>query len=197
MILDIDGAGATAKFRSQTFNVARVCARRKADAAEGGDREVDPPKERLRTGGLDLENRRKPTDGEESADADEADGIDTASTGVPDGDLGLDRGAVSVLDSPLRSVQLPSSKGSVDHPPDLGSSFDEICEPSHFPKVSRTQYDATTWDPLQDECSQRGSTKMDAEEGSLDDASDQDGRCGRKAQIAGERGRGYSGFVIA
>ena len=53
------------------------------EAAEVGDDEADPPKERLRAGVLGLGNQQEPGDGEGSTDVDAEDGIDTASTGVP------------------------------------------------------------------------------------------------------------------
>ena len=43
LILDIDEAGAAARFQSQTFKVARFCVRKKAEAAVG-DEEVGPLK---------------------------------------------------------------------------------------------------------------------------------------------------------
>ena len=94
-------------------------------------------------------------------DVDEEDGTDTATTGVPDSYLGLKPEAIPVPDSHSSSLQLPSSEGSVDHPPDLGSSCDKIREPSQVPKVNRNQQDEMTWDRLRGECSQRGLTKTE------------------------------------
>ena len=56
MILDIDGTGVTVKFRSQTFEVARFCVRKTAEATWVGEKEVDPLTKRLRADRLDLGN---------------------------------------------------------------------------------------------------------------------------------------------
>ena len=68
MILDIDATGVAVKFQSQTFRAARLCVRKQVGAAELRGEEVDPLKERLRAGGLDLGNQREPVDGEGSMD---------------------------------------------------------------------------------------------------------------------------------
>ena len=50
-ILVIDETGATAKFQPETLKVACFCVSKKVEAADVGDAEVDPMKERLRSGG--------------------------------------------------------------------------------------------------------------------------------------------------
>ena len=156
MILDVDETGVAAKFQSQAFKVARFLAREKVEAAEVGDEEVDPLKERLLTGGLELGNQQEPVGVAGSMDVDEEDGIDAAETGLPESDFGLKPGAMPAPDSPSLSEQLPSPKSPVGRHPDLGPSHDKLCEASQPPKVNRTQYDEITRDQLHDERSQRG-----------------------------------------
>ena len=128
-ILHIDEAGVAVEFQSRTFKVARFCVRGKVEDAQVGGDEVDPLKERLRAGGLDLGSRQEP------ADEDDMWVRMRRSSGRG---VGLEQEAIPAADSPSLSVQVPFSKGSVDHPPDPGSSFDKVREPPQAPKVNLT-----------------------------------------------------------
>ena len=54
LILGIDEAGVTVKFQSQTFKVARFCARKKGEQKDVEDAELDPLRARFRRIGADL-----------------------------------------------------------------------------------------------------------------------------------------------
>lgn len=60
---DIDGTGATAKFQSQTFKVARACAMKKMEPQDAGELERNPASAASDTGGeaplADLGESRK------------------------------------------------------------------------------------------------------------------------------------------
>ena len=110
-IADIDETGATAKFQAQTFKVERSCARKKVEAKEVEDSELDPMKVRLRSGGLDLGNQQELVDVEGDMDVDEGDGIGAASTGVPESDSGLKPDAIPAPGPPLPNGTAPLPKG--------------------------------------------------------------------------------------
>ena len=74
--------------------------RKTAEAAEFEDGEVDPMKDRSRTGGLELGNQQEPADVEGDMDVDEDGGIGTSITGMLESASGLKPEAVPASDAP-------------------------------------------------------------------------------------------------
>ena len=144
LIPDIDETGVTVKFQSQTFKVARFCARNKVEATHVEDTEVDPTRTRMRSVGLDPGNPQEQVDVGVGMDTGGEDGNFTSCTGVPDSEPEPKPEASPAPDFPSFSVQPPSLRGFLAKRPDPESSFDEICDASQAPKVDRTQYDEMT-----------------------------------------------------
>ena len=78
----------TVKFQSQTFKVARFCARKKVAAKDVGDADMGPLRERLRAVGTDLGGQPRQADVEMDTDVDREDGNCTSRTGIPGSETG-------------------------------------------------------------------------------------------------------------
>ena len=94
------------KFQAQTLKVARFCARKKVEAKDVEDVELDLMLTLLRSVGLDLGNQREQLDVEVGMDADGEDGNRTSVLGIPESEHG----------------PKPEASPAPDSPPLLGSS---------------------------------------------------------------------------
>ena len=162
-MLDIDATGETVKFQSQTFKVARFCARKKVGAKDIEDVEVDPMRARLRSVGLNLGNRQEQVDVEVDMDLGEETGNCASSTGVSESEPGPKPESIPTPDSPCPRAELLFPRRFLGQYPDLKSFFGRICKPSQAPKVNRAQYYEIPRGQLQDECSQLGFRRKGSE----------------------------------
>ena len=152
-MLEIDWAGATAKFQSQTFKVARFCLRGKVDVKDAEYAELDPLHARMRTDGPAVRDKQGQQDMGDETDLDAEKGYCTLNEGGPESGLGHNPAVIPAAGTPSLSVQLPSPRGLPGEHPGWESSFDNKCEMSQAPVADRAQYDQLTWDRLRDPCS--------------------------------------------
>ena len=125
MILDIDEAGATAKFLSRIFKVVRFCVRKGAGGKDVEDAELDPLLDRPRRMGAVLESQPRQLDVERDMEI--------------DGEDGLRPEIIPAPDSPALSAKLPSPHVPSEQRPLPESSFDEACHPSRVPVADGAQ----------------------------------------------------------
>ena len=163
-ILDIDEPGATEKFQSPTLKVARHCARKQVEDKDIADDELDPLHARPRAAGPVPWETRGQQDVGGAMDVDEEKGNCTSSSGAPGSENGYHPAACSVPDSSTLFAQLLSSSSSPARHPEWESSFDETREPPQAPLADRARRSRLTWDPLHDQCSERGFRRKELEE---------------------------------
>ena len=108
MILGSDETGATAKFQSQTFKVARLRVWKTVEAMDVADAELAPLRERFRHIGADSGSPPRHVVLGADMDVDREDGNDTSSTGNPESESGAKPEMIPVPDSPSPPEQLPS-----------------------------------------------------------------------------------------
>ena len=135
MIYDIGEAGVTMKSQPQTVNVARFCVRKKVEAEDAEDAELDSLRERFRHIGADLGSQPRQVDSETDTDVDWEDGNNASSSGVPESESGVLPEMVPVPGSPSLSVQLPSPRAPSEKRPHLEPSFDKARKPSQAPRA--------------------------------------------------------------
>ena len=114
VISDIDGTGATAKFQSQIFNVARICVREKGEEKDVEDAELVPVRTGFRWSGADLGSQLRHVDVGEDMAADREDGNSSLSTGTPDRGSGHRPEMIPAPEFPPLSAQLPSPHLTMD-----------------------------------------------------------------------------------
>ena len=152
-ILDIDETGATVKFRSLTFGMARYCIWGKVEAEIVEAAELDPLRARMRTAASALREQSAQRDMRDVTDVDEGERIWTSSTDTPRSEARYHPAATLVPDSPTLSVQLPSSSRSPVRRPESEPSFDGKYESSHVRVVGRAQRDQMSCGQLREQCS--------------------------------------------
>ena len=125
LISDIDEAGATVKFQSQTYKVARFYARKKREETEVERAELDPLHVRFRRIGADLGSQSRQVDVGEDMEVGSEDGNHTPRTGTPESNSGPRPDMILVPDSPSLSAHLPSPRAPSERHYRPGSSFDK------------------------------------------------------------------------
>ena len=162
LILDIDVTGATGEFLSQTFNVARFCARKRGEEKDVEEDGSDPARARFRQGGSALDDRLGKLDVEKVTETGREDGNSALSAGAPANGSRRRPETIPVQDSASLSVRLPTPQDSTESPQPFESSPDRTCAPPQAPGAGGTQCDELMWGHLHDQCSQRGCREKDS-----------------------------------
>ena len=124
--------------------------------------ELDPARVRFRQREADLGSRLGQMDVETDLGVDREDGNSTLSTGTPESGSGPLPEMIPVPDSSSLSVQLPTSRDTLDiqQPPE--PPFDRTRAPSQAPRADGAQQKEFTRGQLHDQCSQRGYRKKES-----------------------------------
>ena len=124
--------------------------------------ELDPAQVRFRKRETEPGNPLGQIDVERDMELDREDGKSSLSAGSPESGSCARPEMVPAPDSPLLSVQLPTSRETLDIPQPLESSFDTKCAASQAPRADGAQYDELTRVHEKDQCSQRGYRKKES-----------------------------------
>ena len=152
-ILEIGQTGATEKFQSQTFMVARYRVQTKVEEKDAGGAELDPARAQMRPREVAPWGYDGPGHEDDEMDVDEDKGATATSKGKPAGCSTATQRALPVSDAPPLSEQVPPSPRSSPKHPAYETAFDRICEQSKAAEVGRTLYDKVTWGQLHEQCS--------------------------------------------
>lgn len=150
-------------FRSQTFRVARSCARGKVDARDAGEADRNSASgDCPRRHWVRLRRTIGPLWGDGDPNCYSATSspgqLDAREAGGPSSPYPV---TVPIPPSPSLFVHAPSSPPfSVQLPP-TGSSFDKFCMPPQAPQLFHVKYTDLTDDQLHDLCRQRGYSRGD------------------------------------
>ena len=194
LISDIDETGATVKFQSQTFKVARFCARKRREEKDVEGDELDPVRARFHQGGYAFDVQLGKLYAGKDMEVDREDGNSTLSTGTPMSGSGRRPEMAPAPDPPNLSAQLLAPQNSTLRSQPFESAFGRTCAPFQALRADRAQYHRLTCGQLRDQCSQRGCKEKESKATlktrlSTMDAAEANRTLAEKAQADGERGR--------
>ena len=163
-ISDVDDAGATVKFQSQTFKGARYCARRKVEAQDVETAEGDPAsaKSGTRDGVPGIEPRTEQKCAESALEG--IGGNKVTSRGALGGNASGSPRKVTVPVSPSMKVRAPVSPSLSIRLPQQGPPLCRSYDPFQASKVDRARYDGLSSDQVRESRKRRGCGEDDSEE---------------------------------